>query len=148
MCSDKNHLAEKVTRVTQSSSVCTFYQLHFSLHFFCSLDINSLWHLCNDYPFYFPYRDLSSWVRFCCILQGAFKLSHKGPILLCVALLHHPAPGHGRAAQTPVLSGQNHILNLPCISHFIELLQEFLCWVIYLCTWFGHTFETKRASQG
>lgn len=82
--------------------------------------------------------------------EGALKLAeaHKASILLCVALLHHPAPGHGRSAQTPVLSGQNHILNLSYISHFIELLQEFLCWVIHLCTWFGHTFETKQASQG
>lgn len=77
-----------------------------------------------------------------------FLGAHKGPILLCVALLHHPAPGHSRSAQTPVLSRQNYILNLPCISHFIELQQEFLCWVIHLCTWFGHTFETKQACQG
>lgn len=122
----------------------------FSLICFCCFITGYLLHLCNDYPSYFPYRDSSSWVRFCCIPRGAFKLSeaHKGPILLCVALLHHPAPGHSRTAQTPVLSGQNHILNLPHISHFIELQQEFLCWVIHLCTWFGHTFETKQASQG
>lgn len=76
-----------------------------------------------------------------------FGTSHKGAILLHVALLHHPAPGHGRSTQTPVLSVQNHILNLPLTSHFVEPWQEFLCWVIHLCTWFGNTFETKQASQ-
>lgn len=56
------------------------------------------------------------------ILQAACKISeaHKGPIHGCVALLHHPAPGHGRSAQTPTLSWQNRVFNLACTGHLTE----------------------------
>ena len=81
-------------------------------------------------------------------LQTFWQGSNKDPILLYVALLHQPAPGHGRTTETPVLSGPNHIFNLPRINQSIELQRAFLRWVGRLCTWSGNTCETKPASEG